>query len=123
MDIGEMQRRLSVKASKEPGHKFDDLLNLICRTDWLLQAHDHVASNAGSKTAGCDGITMGDFDQDLDHQIQVLREQLKGGEFQPHPVRRVHIPKGDGKVRPLGIPSIRDRIVQEALNPHPDHQA
>jgi group II intron reverse transcriptase/maturase len=115
MDIGEMQRRLSVKASKEPGHKFGDLLNLICRTDWLLQAHDHVASNAGSKTAGCDGITMGDFDQDLDHQIQVLREQLKGGEFQPHPVRRVHIPKGDGKVRPLGIPSIRDRIVQEAL--------
>ena len=115
MDIGEMQRRLSVKASKEPDHKFGDLFNLICRTDWLLQAHDHVASNAGSKTAGCDGITMGDFDQDLDHQTQVLRGQLKGGEFQPHPVRRVRIPKGDGKVRPLGIPSIRDRIVQEAL--------
>jgi RNA-directed DNA polymerase len=115
MDIGEMQRRLSVKASKEPGHKFGDLFHLICRTDWLLQAHDHVASNAGSKTAGCDGITMGDFDQDLDRRIQVLREDLKGGTFQPHPVRRAHIPKGEGKVRPLGIPSIRDRIVQEAL--------
>jgi len=115
MDIGEMQRRLSVKASKESDHKFDDLFNLICRTDWLLQAHDHVASNAGSETAGCDGITMGDFDQDLDHQIEILREQLKGDKFQPHPVRRVHIPKGDGKVRPLGIPTIRDRIVQEAL--------
>ena len=94
MDIGEMQRRLSVKASKEPDHKFGDLFNLICRTDWLLQAHDHVASNAGSKTAGCDGITMGDFDQDLDHQTQVLRGQLKGGEFQPPPVRRVRIPFG-----------------------------
>lgn len=115
MDIGEMQRRLSLKASREPDHRFDDLFSLITRRDWLLQAHDHVASNAGSETAGCDGITMTVFDEDLESHLQAIQEDLKGGKFRPHPVRRVRIPKANGKTRPLGIPSVRDRIVQEAL--------
>ncbi len=55
MDIGEMQKRLSLKAEQQPDHRFDDLFRLICREDWLMLAHDHVASNAGSETAGCDG--------------------------------------------------------------------
>ncbi len=114
MDIGEMQKRLSLKAEREPGHRFDDLFSLICREDWLMLAHDHVASNAGSQTAGCDGVNMRAFDEDLGDNLGALREGLRDGTFRPSPVRRVFIPKSGGKLRPLGIPSIRDRIVQEA---------
>jgi RNA-directed DNA polymerase len=115
MDIGEMQRRLSVRATENPNHKFGDLFNLINRMDWLLLAHDHVANNAGSKTAGCDGITMRVFDENLEDNLTAIRTDLKRGKFQPAPVRRVLIPKANGKMRKLGIPAIRDRIVQEAL--------
>ncbi len=83
--------------------------------DWLRLAHDYVAQNAGSVTAGCDGINMGVFDENLEANLQQLAEELKSGTFEPFPVRRVYIPKAGGRVRPLGIPSIRDRIVQEAL--------
>jgi RNA-directed DNA polymerase len=115
MNVGEIQRLLSLKAEKEPDHRFDDLYGLLCNKDWLRLAHDYVAQNAGSVTAGCDGINMKDFDEDLEGNLQRLREELKENRFQPCPVRRVHILKGNGKSRPLGIPSIKDRIVQEAL--------
>jgi len=115
MNIGEMQRVLSLKAERAPNHKFDDLFSLICREDWLRLAHDHVKQNAGSKTAGCDGIDMSEFDADLDANLEKLRVALQLETFVPCPVRRVYIPKTSGKVRPLGIPTIRDRIVQEAV--------
>jgi RNA-directed DNA polymerase len=83
--------------------------------DWLWLAHDAVARNAGSKTAGCDGIVMADFDRDAEGNLRRLREALQSGKFEACPVRRVYIPKANGKRRPLGIPSIRDRIVQEAV--------
>jgi hypothetical protein len=56
MNVGEMQRLLSTKAEREPGHRFGDLFGLLGDEDWLRLAHDHVARNAGSKTAGCDGM-------------------------------------------------------------------
>ena len=115
MDIGEMQKRLSLKAEQQPDHRFDDLFSLICREDWLMLAHDHVAGNAGSQTAGCDGINLRTFDEDLEGNLKKLRESLEEGTFRPSPVRRVFIPKSGGRLRPLGIPSIRDRIVQEAV--------
>jgi RNA-directed DNA polymerase len=115
MNIGEMQRKLSSWAERDKGRKFCDLHGLLCDTDWLRLAHDYVAQNAGSKTAGCDGIDMKGFDEDLEGNLQRLRESLKSGTFAACPVRRVYIPKPDGKARPLGIPSIRDRIVQEAI--------
>jgi hypothetical protein len=82
MNIGEMQRLLSVKAEKEPNHQFDDLYGLLCNKDWLGLAHDHVKQNAGSMTAGCNGMD-------------------KEGKFQPYPVRRVYILKASRKLRPL----------------------
>jgi RNA-directed DNA polymerase len=115
MNIGEIQRLLSVKAEKESNHQFDDLYGLLCNKDWLRLAHDHVKQNAGSMTAGCDGIDMKDFDENLESNLQKLREELKEGKFQPYPVRRVYILKANRKLRPLGIPSIKDRIVQETL--------
>ena len=102
-------KRLSLTAEQQPDHRFDDLFSLICREDWLMLAHDHVAGNAGSKTAGCDGINLRVFDEDLEDNLKKLRESLKDGTFRPSPVRRVFIPKSSGRLRPLGIPSIRDR--------------
>jgi group II intron reverse transcriptase/maturase len=110
-----MQRLLSCRAEREPEHRFDHLFNLVCSLEWLRLAHDHVAQNAGSVTAGCDGITMADFDANLEKNLRELHEALKSGTFEAQPVRRVYIPKAKGKVRPLGISSIKDRVVQEAI--------
>jgi RNA-directed DNA polymerase len=115
MNVGEMQRALSRKAEKEPNHKFGDLYSLLYGPDWLRLAHDNVAQNAGSKTAGCDGVNMTEFDEDLEGNLERLRQALKDGTFVACPARRVNIPKGNGQMRPLGIPTIRDRIVQEAI--------
>jgi group II intron reverse transcriptase/maturase len=115
MNIGEMQRKLSLKAEKSPEHKFDDLYSLLCNQQWLRLAHDYVAENSGSVTAGCDGINMKRFDENLEDNLQQLAQELKSQTFEPFPVRRAYIPKPDGGDRPLGIPSIKDRIVQEAL--------
>jgi len=115
MDIGEMQRKLSVWAEQDKGRKFHGLFDLICDVDWLRLSHDYVARNAGSKTAGCDGVNMTAFDEDLEGNLKRLQEALESGKFAACPVRRVYIPKANGKVRPLGIPTVRDRIVQEAI--------
>ena len=115
MKVREMQRRLSRRAEQEPAHRFGDLYNLLYDMTWLREAHRGVSQNAGKMTAGCDGITMTLFDEHLDANLATLREELRAGTFAPRPVRRVLIPKGNGRRRALGIPSIRDRIVQEAL--------
>src|SRR4051794_8099052 len=106
MNIGEMQRLLSLKAEREPGHKFGDLYSLICREDWLRLACACVSQNAGSKTAGCDGLCMSDFEADLERKLARLGEALRSETFAACPVRRVYIPKTGGKLRPLGIPTL-----------------
>src|SRR5262245_3560397 len=111
MNIGEMQRKLSLWAEQDKGHKFYGLFDLISEMDWLWLAHDYVAQNTGSKTAGCDGVVMAEFDEDLEGNLHCLQTALKSGTLVACPVRRVNIPKANGKIRPLGIPSIRDRIV------------
>src|SRR4051794_34968012 len=115
MNIGEIQRSLSNKAEQSPDHKFDDLFNLVHDRDWLELAHDHVSTNAGSITSGCDGIDMSKFDENLEDNLQKIRDALRSGTFVANPVRRVNIRKANGKLRPLGIPTIRDRIVQETV--------
>src|SRR5438874_299669 len=115
MNIGEIQRTLSLKAERKSDHRFENLYHLLYDKDWLRLAHDHVAQNAGSVTAGCDGIDMKAFDENLEGNLLKLAQDLKAETFDPYPVRRTFIPKSPGKVRPLGIPTIRDRIVQEAL--------
>jgi RNA-directed DNA polymerase len=115
MNIGEMQRKLSQWAEQDKERKFYGLHDLMCQENWLRLAKDYVAQNAGSKTAGCDGIVMSEFEEDADHQLLNLRAALQTDTFVACPVRRVYIPKANGKYRPLGIPTIRDRIVQEAV--------
>jgi retron-type reverse transcriptase len=115
MNVGEMQRKLSLWAEKDKTHRFYDLYHLLYDIDWLLSAHTHVSRNAGSKTAGCDGINMRAFDENLESNLQKLAQELQWETFEPYPVRRVYIEKKNHKLRPLGIAAIRDRIVQEAI--------
>ena len=115
MDIGERQRKLSLWAEQDREFRFYDLYGLLYNQDWLKAAHASVSKNAGSATAGTDGINMYFFDNKFEENFGKLREELKAKTFEPDPVRRAYIPKSNGKWRPLGIPAIKDRIVQEAL--------
>src|SRR3989442_6289837 len=111
-----MQRRLSHTAAQDPAHQFGDLYSLLCNAVWLRVAVHHVQQNAGSETAGIDGKTMSNFRGNFDGYIEELTTTLKATTFEPVPVRRVYIPKPNSeKKRPLGIPILFDRIVQEAL--------
>ncbi len=110
-----MQKKLSRKAELEPEHQFENLYSLLCNQVWLRTAHHAVNTNTGRETAGIDGEEMMHFNGNTERNLETLREQLTAKVFEPMPVRRVYIPKANGKKRPLGIPTIRDRIVQEAL--------
>jgi len=110
-----MQKKLSQWATENPTARRKDLYSLLCNETWLRVAQLHVGTNQGSETAGADGKTMSSFREALDGNIVRLRNTLKAKTFEPTPVRRVYIPKANGKKRPLGIPTIDDRIVQEAL--------
>jgi RNA-directed DNA polymerase len=115
VNVGEMQRKLSQWATQDKERKFYGLYDLLSDSNWLRLAHDYVKQNAGSVTAGCDGITMTTFDENLEDNLRRITGELESETFTPDPVRRVYIPKPNGKTRPLGIPAIKDRIVQEAL--------
>jgi len=110
-----MQKKLSQKAEKEPEHQFENLYGLLCNEVWLRVAHHHVNTNQGRETAGIDARTMSGFNGNLDGNLERLRGALKSKVFEPMPVRRVYIPKANGRERPIGIPTIDDRIVQQAL--------
>jgi RNA-directed DNA polymerase len=117
-DVLKIQRGLARKAASEPHHRFDDLWRILYREDWLRTAQAQVLSNTGARTPGVDGITKDDLNTEEQRATQIarLREQLKSGAYRPQPVRRVHIPKpGKQETRPLGIPTIDDRIMQEAV--------
>ncbi len=115
MDVGEMQKKLRQWAQENPTEQRRDLYSLLCNELWLRVAHHHVNSNQGRETAGIDSITMSNFNGNLAGNLERLKEALNAKTFEPMPVRRVYIPKANGKKRPLGIPTIHDRIVQEAL--------
>ncbi len=79
----------------------------------LLEAWKHVKANKGC--GGIDKVSIKDFDENLDLNIVSLLQELKAKTYKPSPVLRKYIPKKNGKMRPLGIPTIKDRIVQQAL--------
>jgi len=115
VDVSEMQKKLSQWATEDHTKKFVDLYSLLCNEEWLRRAFQSVNANQGRETAGIDGKTMRHFKENLDGNLNRLRTSLKTKTFEPMPVNRVYIPKPNGKKRPLGIPTIDDRIVQEAL--------
>ena len=102
-------------ASEHPDHRFTNLYDLLHWDYWMHISAERVLARPGSETDGVDNVTRAAFKADYEHQMQMLLDQLKRRTYEPQPVRRVYIPKHDGKQRPLGIPALRDRIVQEAL--------
>ena len=111
------QRKLHEWASQDAERRFDDLWNLVCDPATLLVAWSRVSRNKGSRTAGVDGLTRRHVEQQLGVRqfLWELRAELREGRFRPLPVRERQIPKRDGRYRRLGIPVLRDRVVQMAL--------
>ncbi len=93
--------------------KFHTLYGQLLERPRLLSAFARVKANGGAP--GSDGVTLEAFESDLEHEITQLRDELRQKIYQPQPIRRVKIPKRDGGERKLGIPSVRDRVVQENL--------
>jgi RNA-directed DNA polymerase len=112
--VQKLQEALHAKAKGSPGYRFYALYDKVYRRDVLAWAYARCRANDGA--AGVDGQTFGDIEAyGRDRWLDELATQLKERTYRPHPVRRVHIPKGDGKQRPLGIATIRDRVAQMAV--------
>ena len=111
--IRSLQRKLYVKAKAEPAFRFYVLYDKICREDILYHAYRLSRAKAGSP--GVDGVSFAQIEEEgLEAWLASLREDLVSKTYRPDPVRRVMIPKPDGGERPLGIPTIRDRVAQTA---------
>ena len=115
MIIREMQNKLATWASADKERRFDRLLRMIADRSWLQEAARVTLASRGAMTPGIDGLDKQAMERDLQHQLDRIRSELLAGNYRPQPARRVHIPKANGKQRPLGIPSLRDRIVQRAM--------
>lgn len=130
MDIAEVQQRLweqsrehrcvretrgTLFAENQWQRRIRNLSDLIHHPVWFRAACDRVLTRSRGKASGVDGQTVSRFEENLEHTLECLRLEVKRGTYRPQPVRRVMIPKANGKLRPLGIPCLRDKIVQEAM--------
>jgi RNA-directed DNA polymerase len=115
--VREMQAKLHRWAGEDPSRRFGDLFNLMCDPVVLAEAWYRVKANAGSRTPGIDKATVAGIENRIGAGafLEQVRGLLKSGEFRPVPVRQVMIPKKNGKLRALGIPTVTDRVVQAAL--------
>lgn len=109
----ELQRKLYRAAKRQRNRRFHALHDRIFRPDILRQAWEEVRRNGGS--AGQDGVSIEDVEREgVEQFLREIEQDLKAGTYRPKPVLRVYIPKADGRQRPLGIPTVRDRVVQQA---------
>jgi RNA-directed DNA polymerase len=107
------ERMVSALVNGVKGGKWFSLVDKVFRPPTLEAAWHKVARNKGA--AGVDGQSIERFAAQAERYLQELHDNLKDGSYRPSPVKRVELPKGDGRTRPLGIPTVKDRIVQTAL--------
>lgn len=111
--VRELQRKLFTAAKCNRSRRFHALYDRIWRGDVLLEAWKRVRANHGA--AGIDGETIAGIETaGVERFLESIQESLRAGRYRPSPVRRQYIPKPDGRRRPLGIPTVRDRVVQQA---------
>ncbi len=111
--VRQLQNKLYLTAKKCSSRRFHALYDKVYRDDVLYEAWKRVKANQGS--SGMDGITIEDIEASgVNRYLTGIQLELKSGTYRPLPVRRVMIPKPDGRQRPLGIPCVKDRIVQMA---------
>ena len=130
MDIEEVQRRLWEESKEHKAHResskplfpvdpyekrIRNLMDLMHNPTWLREAARRTLTRSHGKKPGIDKVTVTQFRKNLESNLETLRLELKRGIYQPKPVRQVLIPKANGKMRALGIPCLRDKIVQEAI--------
>ncbi len=130
MNIEEVQRRLWEQSHAHKQHResgtplfptdpyegrIGNLMDLMHNPTWIAAACDRVLKRSRGKAAGVDGVRAHEFERNRDCRLEELRLELKRGTYRPLPLRRVEIPKANGKMRQLGIPCLRDKIVQEAI--------
>ena len=113
--IRDLQRKLYLKAKNEPKFRFYLLQDKVWREDVMQHAYRLVRANGGAP--GIDGVTFQSIETGEGEAkfVSTLQQELKEKSYRAQPVRRVYIPKADGKKRPLGIPTIRDRVAQMAV--------
>ena len=114
--IASLMEKLGQKAKREPNFRFYTLYGHLSKEDLLQEAWKVVKRNGGS--AGIDNVTIRDIETSsggVREFLKVIQEEIRDKTYYPKPVKRVYIPKSDGKLRPLGIPTVKDRVVQAAL--------
>lgn len=107
------ERMLAALANGVKGGKWFSLYDKVYRPEVLMAAWQRVKRNRGA--AGVDRVSIDRFDAQAAPYLEELHQTLKTGQYRPQAVKRIEIPKGDGKTRPLGIPTVKDRVVQAAL--------
>ncbi len=112
--VRHLQRRLWVAAKRSPTRRFHALYDRICRSDVLREAWKRTKRNKGA--AGIDDVTIDSIVRSgVGGFLESLQSELREGRYRPKAVLRRYIPKPDGRMRPLGIPTVRDRVVQMAV--------
>jgi RNA-directed DNA polymerase len=107
--LGNALSRIRQKAHKDKTSQFNALWHHVCEIDRLRTVYYELKRDAA---AGVDGQTWDSYGERLEDNLQSLAASLQSGAFHPKPVKRVHIPKADGRMRPIGITSIEDKIAQ-----------